>query len=49
VKRVTLPGVEEFRLEPNPETERMLNAHYLLSAKPVASYYADWEPCLLKT
>jgi NitT/TauT family transport system substrate-binding protein len=47
-KRFTLPAAEELGLQPDPEIENMLKGDYPFLPKPAASYYADWEPRLLK-
>jgi ABC-type nitrate/sulfonate/bicarbonate transport system substrate-binding protein len=47
-RRFTLPVVEEFGMQPDPDIESMLKGDYPFLPKPVESYYADWERRLLK-
>jgi hypothetical protein len=47
-KRFVLPVAEELGLQPDPEIENMLKGDYPFLPKPATSYYADWEPRLLK-
>jgi ABC-type nitrate/sulfonate/bicarbonate transport system substrate-binding protein len=47
-KRFVLPVAEELGLQPDPEIENMLKGDYPFPPKATTSYYADWEPRLLK-